>query len=170
MMDNQLCTLYGNVRKWAEARNLIEGSDAKRQYLKLVEEFGELARGIAKNDEVLIKDSIGDVAVVGIIMLAQLGYSDNVFDTYSFAGGTREKTDFELITQASYELANVGYALSQPDWSVDKRVATIRGFLDSLIDVCNAKRTSVLECLSLAYNEIKDRTGRMVDGVFIKDE
>ena len=26
------------------------------------------------------------------------------------------------------------------------------------------------ECLKMAYNEIKDRKGKMIDGVFVKDE
>lgn len=30
--------------------------------------------------------------------------------------------------------------------------------------------TSIEECLNLAWNEIKDRKGKMVDGIFIKDE
>lgn len=29
--------------------------------------------------------------------------------------------------------------------------------------------TSIEECVGLAYNEIKDRKGKMVDGVFIKE-
>lgn len=32
------------------------------------------------------------------------------------------------------------------------------------------KGTNVQECLELAYNEIKGRTGKMVDGVFVKSE
>ncbi|MBL5001779.1 hypothetical protein CUZ91_2862 [Enterococcus xinjiangensis] len=30
------------------------------------------------------------------------------------------------------------------------------------------KGTNVQECLEMAYNEIKGRTGKMVDGVFVK--
>lgn len=29
---------------------------------------------------------------------------------------------------------------------------------------------SVEDCIELSYNEIKDRTGKMVNGVFVKDE
>lgn len=30
--------------------------------------------------------------------------------------------------------------------------------------------TSIEECVGIAYDEIKDRTGRMVNGVFVKEE
>uniref|UniRef100_UPI001BDB82FC DUF1642 domain-containing protein n=2 Tax=Bacteria TaxID=2 RepID=UPI001BDB82FC len=37
-----------------------------------------------------------------------------------------------------------------------------------LIILSMQKRTNVQECLEMAYNEIKGRTGKMVDGVFVK--
>lgn len=91
-----------NVEKWAEARNLIKGATPKDQLAKLVEEMGELSTGIQKKDLPLIADSIGDCAVVLVILAAQ--------------------------NDLSFE-----------------------------------------QCCELAWNEIKDRTGKMVDGVFVKD-
>jgi hypothetical protein len=41
--------------------------------VKLMEEVGELASGIAKGNEALVKDSIGDCAVVLTILAAQSG-------------------------------------------------------------------------------------------------
>jgi NTP pyrophosphatase (non-canonical NTP hydrolase) len=38
-----------------------------------------------------------------------------------------------------------------------------------LINLCERNQTSLETCLNVAYEEIKDRTGRMVEGVFIKD-
>lgn len=51
---------FNEIRQWAHDRNLIEGSDRFRQMVKLVEEQGELAAGIAKGNEELVADSIGD--------------------------------------------------------------------------------------------------------------
>lgn len=90
------------VEKWAEERNLIEGSTAQAQMLKLLEESGELAAGIAKGNQELIVDSIGDVLIVLTILCRQL-------------------------------------------------------------------KIDIHECYRLAYLEIKDRKGRMQDGVFIKE-
>ena len=90
------------ILEWAEARNLIQGSDSFRQLAKLMEETGELAGGIAKQKPDVISDSIGDCMVVLTIIAAQNGLN-------------------------------------------------------------------VTDCLQAAYNEIKDRKGRMIDGVFVKE-
>ena len=60
--------LIKNIEQWAEDRNLIEGSTPQKQFIKLMEEFGELCAGIARNDKEKIKDSIGDCSVVVIIL------------------------------------------------------------------------------------------------------
>ena len=39
-----------------------------------------------------------------------------------------------------------------------------------MINICMRNSISLSECLECAYEDIKDRKGRMVDGVFIKDE
>ena len=59
------------IRQWATDRNLIEGSDLKSQFVKLIEETGELASAIAKQDRDEFKDAIGDIFVVLTIMAAQ---------------------------------------------------------------------------------------------------
>ena len=38
-----------------------------------------------------------------------------------------------------------------------------------LINMCERNQLSLLECMNVAYNDIKYRTGRMVDGIFVKD-
>lgn len=93
---------FNEIRQWAHDRNLIEGSDRFRQMVKLVEEQGELASGIAKGNEDLIADSIGDMVVVLTILAEQSGLR-------------------------------------------------------------------IENCIKLAYLEIKDRKGRMIDGVFVKE-
>lgn len=76
-------------------------SGSKRQFLKVAEEFGEIASAMARSNDELFKDSVGDVIVTLIILSMQKG-------------------------------------------------------------------TNIQECLEMAYNEIKGRTGKMVDGVFVK--
>jgi len=89
------------IKSWAIDRNL-HTADPNKQVLKLGEEFGELCQGMAKGNQELIKDSIGDMFVVLTILSLQLGY------------------DIE-------------------------------------------------ECITAAYNEIKDRKGKMINGVFVKE-
>lgn len=108
--------LIAAVVRWAEDRNLIEGSSPGRQIYKTMEETTELAVAIgaygveaAYDDADLasyekdIMDAIGDVTVTLIIIAAQLGLS--------------------------YE-----------------------------------------ECLAHAYDQIKHRKGKMVNGIFCKNE
>ncbi len=94
-------SLLEKVKEWAIERNLQTG-DPKKQTLKLMEEVGELAQGLCKGNEVLVKDSIGDITVVLIILSMQLG------------------VNFE-------------------------------------------------DCLEIAYDEIKHRKGKLVNGIFVKE-
>jgi NTP pyrophosphatase (non-canonical NTP hydrolase) len=91
------------IRQWAQDRNLIAGSDLKSQFVKLIEEAGELANAIAKYDYAEFADAIGDMVVVLTIMAAQNGMQ-------------------------------------------------------------------IEDCIDGAWHEIKDRKGRMVDGIFVKEE
>lgn len=97
----RLNELTNQIQDWARDRGL-DKADPSKQMLKLFEECGELAQGIAKNRPEAIKDGIGDAYVVLTILALQHG------------------------------------------WDIS-------------------------ECIQLAYDEIKDRKGRMVDGVFVKE-
>jgi NTP pyrophosphatase (non-canonical NTP hydrolase) len=50
------------IIKWHHDRNLIDGSTDQAQFLKLIEETGELAGNIARGRD--IRDDIGDIIVV----------------------------------------------------------------------------------------------------------
>jgi NTP pyrophosphatase (non-canonical NTP hydrolase) len=90
------------IRTWADERGLYDKGDTKTQYLKLMEEAGELGRAILKQDEAEFIDAIGDMVVV-LTNLARLG------------------------------------------------------------------DTSIELCIDQAYNVISKRTGKMVNGTFVKD-
>ena len=62
------------IRTWADQRGLYDKGDTKTQYLKLMEEAGELGRAILKQDEAEFIDAIGDMVVV-LTNLARLGLS-----------------------------------------------------------------------------------------------
>lgn len=59
------------IKIWAMDRGL-DVADPNKQMLKLMEEVGELAQGMAKNNASQIIDSIGDVYVVLTILSMQL--------------------------------------------------------------------------------------------------
>ena len=47
------------ILEWAKEKDLLKRENAPKQFLKLIEECGELCSGILKNNTGLIKDSIG---------------------------------------------------------------------------------------------------------------
>ena len=93
--------ITGQIEKWAIDRGL-HTADPSKQMLKLMEEVGELAEGLAKDNPDAVQDAIGDAYVVLTILSMQLGMD-------------------------------------------------------------------IRQCVKIAYNEIKDRKGRMVNGVFVKE-
>ena len=52
------------IRKWAQEKGIYEKGDPKTQYIKLMEEIGELAQSILKNDPEEFMDAVGDCVVV----------------------------------------------------------------------------------------------------------
>ena len=56
--------IFDLIRQWAEDKGIYKSGDAKTQYVKLMEEAGELAQAILKNDEPEVVDAIGDMVVV----------------------------------------------------------------------------------------------------------
>ena len=56
--------IYGLIRTWAADKGIYKSGDSKTQYLKLMEEAGELAEALLKNDETEVIDAIGDMVVV----------------------------------------------------------------------------------------------------------
>ncbi|HAP5949841.1 TPA: hypothetical protein J0402_000782 [Enterococcus faecalis] len=89
------------VEEWAREKNL-DIAEPEKQMLKVIEEVGEVAAALARNNKNDLRDGIGDVVVTLVILAMQ-----NDMDLY--------------------------------------------------------------ECLNQAYNEIKDRKGKNVNGVFVKE-
>ena len=56
--------MFELIRQWAHVRGIYDGGNSHTQYVKLMEEAGELAQGLLKKDPAEIKDAIGDMIVV----------------------------------------------------------------------------------------------------------
>lgn len=56
--------VYDLIRDWAEERGIYSKGDSKTQYVKLMEEAGELAKALLTEDQPEIIDAIGDMMVV----------------------------------------------------------------------------------------------------------
>lgn len=95
--------LISKVIVWAGNKDLLKEENSLRQFTKVVEETGEVAAALARQNKEDLKDGIGDVIVTLIILAEQQGLT-------------------------------------------------------------------VEECLQAAWDEIKDRKGKTVDGAFVKEE
>lgn len=143
---------------WAQDRNLIEGSTVQKQYLKLGEELGETYEAINAVDYAGIHDGLGDLYVVATIMAAQLGSSilqpDGVADT--------------TTTSVPGDVGLIGGALARGKDPMP-HIWALRKHLEGAANDTFPLQGGLLGCVLGAWEEIKDRKGRMVDGVFVKE-
>lgn len=152
-MEEQLSIseLQSLIIQWAKDKNL---NDFKAQYVKCHEEMGELARGILKNDKPLIYDSIGDVAVTFIIFNWQI-------NDFTVTPMPLNEFDEDVLDLSANELF-AAFVNSTQEQGVSE--------IFTMLNVLAAKYDSTLqECLNIAWNEIKDRQGKTVNGTFIKN-
>ena len=108
-------TAYDLIRMWAKDKGIYDKGDSKTQYLKLMEESGELAEALLKNDRPEIIDAIGDMVVVltNLARLEDLRIEDCVQSAYdviknrtgSMQNGTfvKAKDNSNLINQTFYK-------------------------------------------------------------------
>lgn len=101
--NENMIDLVNNVIVWADDKDLLKPENSLKQFTKVVEEVGEVAAALARNNRDELKDGIGDVIVTLIILAEQQGLA-------------------------------------------------------------------VGDCLQAAWDEIKNRTGKTVNGTFIKSE
>ena len=66
-----LTNYFPLIRDWAQERGIYDKGNSHTQYVKLMEEAGELAEALLKRDAYEIKDAIGDMVVV-LTNLAEL--------------------------------------------------------------------------------------------------
>ena len=152
------------VKQWFIDRDLENGGRLDKQSLKLSEEFGELCAGYLKKNEKLTKDSIGDCAVVivGLALLSKVDVqeifktsenNENVMTCFSHL--SRNISDFQIYQEFS--------AKDIPRLSLVRAIRWLKSLSTAL-------GYDFEECFELAYNEIKDRKGRWIDGTFVKEE
>jgi NTP pyrophosphatase (non-canonical NTP hydrolase) len=93
--------IFPLIREWADQRGIYDKGDEKTQYIKLMEEAGELAQALLKQNQEEAIDAIGDMVVV---------------------------------------LTNLAVFVG----------------------------VDIEDCIASAYNEIKNRKGKMSNGTFVK--
>lgn len=162
-LEKELVTL---TKKWFIDRDLENGGRLDKQSLKLSEEFGELCAGYLKQNEKLTKDSIGDCAVV-IVGLALL-IKEDVHSIFEESDNIIRKEVME-----SFKLLNANiseFQLSQDLASKEMCRHNLVRAAAYLKSISKALGYDFADCFEVAYNEIKDRKGKWIDGTFVKEE
>ena len=155
-----------NVKQWFIDRDLENGGRLDKQSLKLSEEFGELCAGYLKKNEKLTKDSIGDCAVV-IVGLALL-IKEDVNQIFDESDKIRKKDVLDCFNLLNANISE--FQLSQNLASKEMCRHNLVRSVGYLKSIGNALGYDFDECFELAYQEIKDRKGRWIDGSFVKEE
>ena len=77
--------IFDCIRVWAAERGLYDKGDVKTQYIKLMEETGEIGRAILKEDTAELVDGIGDAVVVltNLAELAGVPIEDCIQEAYN---------------------------------------------------------------------------------------
>lgn len=141
-----------NVKQWARERGIIPGSTVGAQLGKTLEEIGELWQAIAACDGDAILDAFGDIDVT-LVIAGELCIHH-----------TRDERSFIGPAASSYMMLNhIAYSRESLDsFGTD--------FARQCLElIAGGHGIDIAQAREHAWNQIKDRTGQLVDGVFVKD-
>ena len=77
----------------------------------------------------------------------------------------RGSTDKDQVLKLIQELGELSDSVCKDECLLDD----VGDILVILINICTRNNVTLEDCLLTAYRDIKDRKGKMVDGVFVKD-
>lgn len=177
----------GFIRQWAEDRNIIGGgSTTLDQFIKGLNEAGELWTNISKGQHEMLKDDIGDVYVCltnaagcfDIKLEEHIAKLEHIaLHSGRILYQRRGLKRYSL--QVLYTLAAVAQSIENVlDSDNERDVEFFKAdFCSACADVVYVLETIALEqgwsmtdCVAEAYNDIRDRRGLMLDGTFIKEK
>ena len=147
--------LSKNIRTWAEDREIIPNSNLKAQYTKLVEELGELALGIRKQDKNLIVDSIGDIFVVVTIILGLERVKIEEIEHFQNDFYNEPRNIDKSFLWLSDSIGDIGKIIARNNQR--KLVLKCGDLIDDLNAVAIKHQTTLEQCVMASYEEIKER-------------
>lgn len=147
------------VHEWAQARGLYDTDDPSVQFGKAVGELGELIIALANEDIEGIKDGIGDVRVC-LINFCKILY-------VPFEDCQRKKTASTAFVACL--LDSFKDLIEVKDVSLIMTCRFVKVINAILLDIAHHYGLTLEECDNHAWDQIKDRTGKTINGEFIKD-
>ena len=161
------------IQEWAKEREIYKQLTPFDELLKTNEEVGELIKACYDSDRIGIRDAIGDtlVTLINYCYFRKENFNTIFINSLSLKHNTYEDC-VSLALSANkllIELLNSEYRMSKHNYTGNyyTHILYIVKYLNNIAEL----ESTILEaCLNFAYNEIKDRTGRIINGKFIKDE
>ena len=162
------------IQEWAKEREIYKKITSFNQLLKTHEEVGELIKACYDDDRPAIQDAIGDVMVtlINYCYKERIDVLEQINDVLTYE---RNRGDSKVMLAlniqdslnrlmcANFRLIGIG---GETPFLFFYEIITIIGYLD---DIAFLDNTTLEECLNIAYNEIKDRKGKIINGKFVKD-
>ena len=162
------------VIEWADNKDLLNPSNSKKQSLKMISEAGEICDAICKDDRDELIDAIGDTLVTIIIFSRQKGMLESGHleqicnrshdDSYTINCNLTAIAINQKITKLA-KFDNARYNIMGFSNTYNKTEKIVQ----RLSDLAIAYDTTLEHCLDVAYDVISKRTGKTVNGTFIKD-
>ena len=150
------------VLSWAESRGILANSTFEAQALKGIEEIGELTAAIGKKDKPQIICEMGDVLVTNILRAHFIEV--DIFDQYIYGCEIFSRYDFqEGIDEALFYLCKYHGMSGQ-----NKYISSF--YFYPLIYIANHYNFTLETALQTALDKITKRTGKMENGLFVKDK
>ncbi|MDU0989258.1 MAG: MazG-like family protein [Enterococcus faecium] len=156
------------IISWARWRGLDKKGTVEGQAIKTAEEVAELIIGLSKDDKNKIIDSIGDVYVTLVVgnLIQGKGDFEKAFkraemdskNTVRHYGAPDKAEQIINLMIATKEVLTLGYTTH-----------TISLMLMDIMIVAGGNQLSFKNCVESAYQEIKGRKGRIIDGTFVKE-
>ena len=161
------------IQEWAKEREIYEQLTPFDELIKTHEEVGELIKACYDNDCPAIQDAIGDVMVtlINYCYFKEVDFIPIIRKSLERPNTTRVSLWF-IALQVNRSLNSLIFdeAKSKDNDTLEYILFTACEMLKPLNSIALLEDTTIEECLNIAYNEIKNRTGKMINGKFVKDE
>ena len=162
--------LNAHIIEWAKERELDTKGTVDAQAIKTVEELSELIKAICKDNREDIIDSVGDVYVTLVIgnMLDKSIMMDFLEEEMSLLFDAEDKKNCKKLSKQN-KICNLSELMQLV--LHDKYISSLmRTITFELVETAYMYGLDFTECVESAYNTIKNRHGKLINGSYVKDE
>lgn len=173
----KLKTLIENVNKWAEDKGIHSKGNCFTQLMKTHEEVGELINAIYHNNREETIDALGDILVT---IINAVWFTDfiNINEVIESSDNRLVEPEEDVFYNVLFLDKHKTYLIDsyvkfekEPNgYTKDYFITDVYTVVETLLEICYVLDLDITDCLEAAYNVISKRSGKIVNGTFIKDK